>query len=99
MPVAPKIRSLPLPPSDLVTGSLLADDEVVGGRSAEVDATGVAVVRIEAADEVVIGPELVAVDNGAVEVDALDAGLGIRAVEVVHNRDGLSDRVAPLGRL
>ena len=45
---------------DLVVDALLADHEVVDDRGREIDAAGVAVARIEPADEVVVGAEQVA---------------------------------------
>ena len=78
---------------DVVVDPFLADDEVVRRRSRQVDAVdGIGPVgRIGAADHIVFGAELVSINGGAVEVDALDAGLRDIPVEVVDHRDLLGN--------
>ena len=86
---------------DLVVDALLADEEVVRDRSGEVDAAGITVARIQPADQVVVRTEQVAREGGVVEVDALDAGLGVGAGEVAVHRDrlavGVDDQIAVVG--
>ena len=58
---------------------VLADDEVVGQRCRQIDATAVAVGGIGPADEVVVRSEQVTGEGSVVEVDAFDAGFGVGA--------------------
>ena len=77
---------------DHVVDAILAHHEVglaVRRRRRQVHAAAIPVGRIGATDEVVVRAERVAGEVGAVEVDALDTGLGIGAREVSCHRDGL----------
>ena len=91
-PVPPKIRSLPAPPVMSSLTPFSPTMKLLTMRGREIDAAGVAVARIGPADAVVFRSEQIAGVRRAVEVDALDAGLGVRAGEVAGDRD----RAAPL---
>ena len=92
----PKIRSLQRAADDLVVDAVLAGDEVllgVGhGVGRHVDAAGIPVGWVRAADEIVVGAEQIAVEGRTVEVDALDAGLRVRAIIVAVHGDLLALR-------
>ena len=76
---------------DLVIDTVFARNEVllsVGhGVGRHVDAAGIPVAGIRATDEIVVGPEQIAVEGRIAEIDAFNAGLCVRASIVPAHSD------------